>query len=253
MDQILEAVGGRAMAPTSLLLERYRPPVAVDSTNFLALARNLKEVGLCKTYFREDTFPYHMGCLAGVTKLALVDVVLEGCNSEEPLGLSELGDLEVLQLRLIDFEGVGAIHQVLGGLAGLRKLRDLTLDLRPELSSELVTGDDMVLGDVHLWQLLPLCSTLTRLVLGDAKGYGTLRNIKGPGLAVVGRLTCLRQLELGDLAVLASPCLDGFLLPLPASLRRLELRSDAVVPGVLARLQAAARGQDCAVRVGRWV
>jgi hypothetical protein len=249
-DQILEAAR-HATGLTSLQLQPYYPSAEAASTHFPALAANLKDLRLAAADLRGHMFPVHMCALYGVTKLALESVVLDPTDPQEPLGL---GNLEVLELCLTSCVRGGAVLQALQ-LARLSGLRDLTLDGDALPDDRPWTGDSgVVLGDVHLWQLLPLSSTLARLVLGGTGGcFGALNNIQGPGLAVVGRLTCLQHLALRGMAVLGSPCMHESLLPLPASLRRLELQTDAVAPGVLACLQAAARGQDCVVRVGSWV
>jgi hypothetical protein len=227
--------------------------IMANRLHFAPPVLNLKDLSLANLFFPQGKLLLLMRSVTGITRLALVGAVLELRNPEEPLGLSELGNLEVLQLCLGGFEGEGAVQQVLlGELAGLSRLQDLTLGAGVEPEQEV--GDaDVVMGDVYLWQLLPLCSTLTRLVLDGMLGAGIVLSIRGPGLAVVGRLTCLHQLKLSSMDVLESPCLDGYLLPLPASLRRLELECNEVAPGVCSRLQAAARRQDCAVSVGYWV
>jgi hypothetical protein len=125
--------------------------------------------------------------------------------------------------------------------------------------------------DAELWRaLLPISGTLTRLVLGRrevdywgevyeehrAKAWG----VEGPGLAVVGRLTCLRELVLCKLHALGSPALLEYLLPLPGSLRKLELHSNMGMgpdTAVWEGLQAAAASQDCLAffgdsRPARW-
>jgi hypothetical protein len=73
---------------------------------------------------------------------------------------------------------------------------------------------------------------------------------------VVGRLTCLRELVLCKLHALWSTALLEYLLPLPGSLRKLELEcSELMGPDtdVWAELQAAAAAQDCPASLyGDW-
>jgi hypothetical protein len=138
-------------------------------------------------------------------------------------------------------------------LAGLSRLLDLALTAW-ECPTDKPGDKEGVLGDVHAWQLLTPCHTLTCLVLGDSKCADTLRSMEGPGLAMVGRLMCLHHLALCNMSVLDNSCLHEYLLPLPASLRRLELESDAVLPGVQASAtgagQPAGSGQGAGLLFG---
>jgi hypothetical protein len=238
VEQIV-GVLGLATGLTSLHLGGYCSDDEAAGQHFRALGRTLEDVAFISPCFSfgSASFAAHLGCLTLVTSLRLEGVPLT--SHKGPLGLGKMSCLEVLHISVSNF---GDASGMLDELDGLGWLRDLTL-----------SAGDLNLQDVHLWQLLPLCHTLTRLALGGTKSADTLRSVQGPGLAVVGRLTCLHELKLCNMEVMESRCLHEYLLPLPASLRRLELESDGVLPGVQASLQAAAGVQDCAVRCGSWV
>jgi hypothetical protein len=250
MSQILDALGSGTVL-TSVHLAAHRADSVVSQLPPLP-ARGVKELGLTHMVLSRSRLMLNMEHLALITKLRLEDVVLL-CPTQ-PMGLAQMSNLQVLDISSDEFsvEGCGnsvaSQRQMLKELGGLSRLRDLTLTAceRPHL-------ENMGLSDVDLWHIRPLHRTLTRLVLGGIKGSDRLGYILGHGLAVVRRLTCLKELMLRNMAVLERPGLHEHLLPLPASLRRLELESDGVLPEVVDSLQDAARGQDCAVRVGRWV
>jgi hypothetical protein len=263
VEQILQVLSP-ATALTSLHLGGYYPHDA-DTEAFCALSQHLKELTFVSPTFSKRLLDMHMGCLPLVTRLRLVDVALVFHDSQQPLegygrpvyvdepslGLGQASSLEVLEVSSRAFGGGGGnLEATLHEIAGLSRLRDFTLTVGEPYD---VTSTQADFRDVHLMQLAPLCNSLTRLVLGGIGHAGGLLYVEGAGLGVVGRLTRLRQLKLFNMAVLENPCLHEYLLPLPASLRRLELGSDGVLPGVQASLQAAARGQDCAVRFGSWV
>jgi hypothetical protein len=71
-----------------------------------------------------------------------------------------------------------------------------------EAGGKVVTGAD-------LWQLLPLQSTLPHLDRSVVNG------VDGPGLAVIGKLTCLRALQLSGVSALKPADVAKHLLPLP--------------------------------------
>jgi hypothetical protein len=114
-------------------------------------------------------------------------------------------------------EGADAISAAcLGRVSCFSQLRELS-----------VYGDDWRKGDdarwgravtgADLWQLLPLQSTLTYLHLGQ------FRSVDGPGLAVIGKLTCLRTLKLSHIKMIDAT-LPKYLLPLPPKLCNIHLR-----------------------------
>jgi hypothetical protein len=92
-----------------------------------------------------------------------------------------------------------------------------------------------------LWGLLPLCSTLTSLHVGDFTG------VDGPGLAVVGKLTCLRAL---GLTLSTRRKVDAnvakYLLPLPPSLCDIDLVVGQDDSGVREQLEAALQANRAA-------
>jgi hypothetical protein len=103
-----------------------------------------------------------------------------------------------------------------------------------------------------LQRLRKLKTSLTRLVLGsiEASRSGC---ITGPGLAVVACLTRLQQLKLSNLEALDGPAWHEHPLPLPASLRKLEVEGVELQPDARGALQDAADLQGFAFRVGEWV
>jgi hypothetical protein len=226
MEQVVDVAMGMGLL-TSLHLQGYHPN-NVTSEHLALLARHLKNLSFSHSRFSAGAFALHMACLTLVTSLKLARVSL-GLNPfvEDELGQGRLSNLEVLEITSDEMGSSGASQRhMLKHLAGMSRLRDLTLTAsKPDGT---LRRADEVLQDVHLWQLLPLCHTLTRLVLGGVSSTEVLAHIVGPGLGVVGRLTRLRELTLCNMAVLESHCLHDYLLPLPASLRRLEVGTGCI-------------------------
>jgi hypothetical protein len=186
-----------------------------------------------------------------LTELRLVDSRIKchygDATNVGTLGLGAMANLEVLEISNVGTYEDCDIQPVLRELRQLTRVRELSLNyLVGEYRIPRWAGPHVSVREI----LLPLQHSLTRLELG---GSAAADLIEGPGLE---RLSRLRELRLcGNLEALASPLLQPhcYLLPLPASLRRLELACSRLHEELLAAVQAAANKQECALRVGRWL
>jgi hypothetical protein len=181
-----------------------------------------------------------------LTELRLVNVTVESPGEGHGgIGLGKMSNLEVLE---ISNQCTMHIHPDIQEMRQLTRLRELSLRC-----CDLPRCPHAV-NDKDIRRSLLLLRQLTRLELGGLwKDPAASRVKAGQGLAVVRRLSRLKELRLCNLAVLTKPRLPRYLLPLPASLRRLELEcGDELRSEVLAAVQAATDMQDCALRVGGW-
>jgi hypothetical protein len=240
-----------ATALTALHLTGHWSPSIHDvvtlPSNLARVADTLKVLHLTLAWLPASYFQEHAESWRQLAELRLVDVALDCLGSScenHGIHLGKLSNLEVLEVSN-SFDAQVRLERI-HDLPQLTRLRDLTLGFC-ELSEW--AG---AIGDEDIWTcLLPLRHSLTRVQLRGFLDENHDSGIEGRGLQVVGMLSCLKELRLCNLEVLTSPQLHEYLLPLPASLRRLQLQCDDELPAEpLAAVQAAANRQDCAVRVG---
>jgi hypothetical protein len=185
-------------------------------------------------------------CWDELTELRLG--VVDGLSRDlRSAGICELSPLEELtNLQVLDVMcAAGDLSKTIKAVRGLPGLRELSLSAND-------WHFDGLVPDEHLLELQSLHPSLTRLVLGSLAA-SRVSMLSGPGLAVVGSLTRLQQLKLSNLQALDGPAWHEHLLPLPASLTKLELEGAELHPDVRKALKDAADLQFAVFKVGAWV
>jgi hypothetical protein len=253
LEQLLEAMAVHHTL-TNLAVERQRwehIPMKVSEQglrNLLSLADGLEVLELAA--WLPHSFISGLTTTTRLRELKFTNVQFEYITSDgwhDPdmswPGLTRLANLQVLEVK-DDQKDIGKAF--LQHASCLTALKQLSLHLGTEdIYNE---HDEEMLHDSDLLQLSCLRKTLTRLTLDEID----VEHASGPGLAVVSSLACLQRLALNHLQGSMYRRLNKYILPLPASLRRLHLEHRLGKVKLPASLLAAAAAQDCAVRVGVW-
>jgi hypothetical protein len=184
-----------------------------------------------------------MACVAQLPCVRLLELNVGPCQRRQdppcpwtPAATSMLGTLT--QLTMLAMEERRLPAQLLPALARLTRLRSLQLMESFSLS---VIPDAPTVHDADLAHLAPLRAQLTRLELQYIYG------VRGPGLAVMRHMGCLKQLVL-DLPDLLVGELHLHLLPPPPDLTCLKVSSSRSLPGgVCAALMGALGPLQCSL------